>query len=93
MVRSQDIARIVGVSRQAVSAVLNGHGSSSVSAEKCARIKAVATSPYEKLAECCARRVCGLLTEGPDTSSVCESISSHLIIRESTAAFRGKERK
>jgi len=42
MVRSQDIARIVGVSRQAVSAVLNGHGSSSVSAEKRAQIKKVA---------------------------------------------------
>ena len=34
MVRSQDIADIVGVSRQAVSAVLNGRGSSSVSAAK-----------------------------------------------------------
>lgn len=42
MVRSQDIARIVGVSRQAVSATLNGHGSSSVSAEKRAQIKRIA---------------------------------------------------
>lgn len=42
MVRSQDIADIVGVSRQAVSAVLNGRGTSAVSAEKREKILKVA---------------------------------------------------
>ena len=51
------------------------------------------TSPYEKLAALCARRVCDLLTGEAAESSVYESISSHLIIRESTGSFRGKERK
>ena len=62
MVRCQDIADMVGVSRQAVSAVLNGRGNSAVSSEKRERILALARKLNyrpnrlaQKLASGCSR--------------------------------------